>query len=236
MVRRPHPILSPSPPPSGRPASSAASSAGTPRRRSTDSATASIVVVVPKKQSTGTITRTLFAVEIILLDIELSHITNIVIASVVGSVVSRVFLGDFPTFVTVVFDLRHYWELGVYLALGLAGGIVAIFFNRLAGLTEDLFMRIRVPDWLKPGIGGLLLGFVALAGFGRAVAEVGAVIIVGGNINHVTRVMTTTIALETSKGNLELALALGVVLLAIALFVNAAVMAVRASAVRAAYA
>ena len=77
---------------------------------------------------------------------------------------------------------------------------------------------------------------VALAGFGRAVAEVGAVLIVGGNINHVTRVMTTTIALETSKGNLELALALGVLLLALAVIVNAAVMALRASAVRAAYA
>jgi tungstate transport system permease protein len=77
---------------------------------------------------------------------------------------------------------------------------------------------------------------VALAGFGRAVAEVGAVIIVGGNINHVTRVMTTTIALETSKGNLELALALGIVLLTLALIVNAAVMALRASAARAAYA
>ncbi len=77
---------------------------------------------------------------------------------------------------------------------------------------------------------------VVLAGFGRAVAEVGAVIIVGGNINHVTRVMTTTIALETSKGNLQLALALGVVLLMIALVVNAAVMALRASAVRSAYA
>ncbi|WP_172294703.1 ABC transporter permease [Pseudoruegeria sp. HB172150] len=77
---------------------------------------------------------------------------------------------------------------------------------------------------------------VALAGFGRAVAEVGAVIIVGGNINHVTRVMTTTIALETSKGNLQLALALGVVLLTIAVAVNAAVMGVRASAVRSAYA
>ena len=77
---------------------------------------------------------------------------------------------------------------------------------------------------------------VALAGFGRAVAEVGAVIIVGGNINHVTRVMTTTIALETSKGNLELALALGVVLLSISFVVNAAVMALRSSAVRAAYA
>ncbi len=77
---------------------------------------------------------------------------------------------------------------------------------------------------------------VALAGFGRGIAEVGAVIIVGGNINHVTRVMTTSIALETSKGNLELALALGVVLLAIAVVVNAAVMTVRASAARAAYA
>lgn len=77
---------------------------------------------------------------------------------------------------------------------------------------------------------------VALAGFGRAVAEVGAVIIVGGNINHVTRVMTTTIALETSKGNLQLALALGIVLMLIALIVNAAVMAIRSSAVRAAYA
>lgn len=76
---------------------------------------------------------------------------------------------------------------------------------------------------------------VALAGFGRAVAEVGAVLIVGGNINHVTRVMTTTIALETSKGNLQLALALGLILLVIAVAVNALVMALRASAVRAAY-
>lgn len=63
-----------------------------------------------------------------------------------------------------------------------------------------------------------------LAGFGRASAEVGAVIIVGGNINHVTRVMTTTIALETSKGNLNLALALGIVLIVLAVGVNAAAM------------
>lgn len=60
-----------------------------------------------------------------------------------------------------------------------------------------------------------------LAGFGRAVAEVGAVLIVGGNINGHTRVMTTAIAMETSKGALELALSLGVVLLFIALCVNA---------------
>ena len=77
---------------------------------------------------------------------------------------------------------------------------------------------------------------VALAGFGRAAAEVGAVIIVGGNINHVTRVMTTAIALETSRGNLALALALGVVLLAIAVSINAAVMTMRSTTARSAYA
>jgi len=60
-----------------------------------------------------------------------------------------------------------------------------------------------------------------LAGFGRAAAEVGAVIIVGGNIDGFTRVMTTTIALETSKGNLPLAVGLGVVLMTIVILVNA---------------
>ena len=61
---------------------------------------------------------------------------------------------------------------------------------------------------------------IFLAGFGRAVSEVGAVIIVGGNIDHVTRVMTTSIALETSKGDLPLALALGIILLLISLIIN----------------
>ncbi len=77
---------------------------------------------------------------------------------------------------------------------------------------------------------------VALAGFGRAIAEVGAVIIVGGNINHVTRVMTTAIALETSKGELALALALGFILVSLAISVNAGVMALRTTSVRSAYA
>ncbi|MFN0262357.1 ABC transporter permease [Tepidamorphus sp. 3E244] len=75
-----------------------------------------------------------------------------------------------------------------------------------------------------------------LAGFGRAIAEVGAVMIVGGNINHVTRVMTTTIALETSKGNLALALALGAILISIAICVNALLGTVRSTARRAAFA
>ena len=77
---------------------------------------------------------------------------------------------------------------------------------------------------------------VALAGFGRAIAEVGAVIIVGGNIERVTRVMTTAIALETSKGDLALALALGIILIMLAILVNAGVMTLKATAARAAYA
>jgi tungstate transport system permease protein len=60
-----------------------------------------------------------------------------------------------------------------------------------------------------------------LAGFGRAAAEVGAIIIVGGNIDGFTRTMTTAIALETSKGNLPLAMGLGAVLIAIVIIINA---------------
>ena len=76
----------------------------------------------------------------------------------------------------------------------------------------------------------------ALAGLGRALAEVGAVMIVGGNINHVTRVMTTAIALETSRGALSLALALGLILIALTIAINAGLMAVRGTMERRAYA
>jgi tungstate transport system permease protein len=71
-----------------------------------------------------------------------------------------------------------------------------------------------------------------LAGLGRACAEVGAVMIVGGNIDGVTRVMTTTIALETSKGDLPLALSLGVVLVTIVLMLNAAAYSLKEAAQR----
>lgn len=73
---------------------------------------------------------------------------------------------------------------------------------------------------------------VVLAGFGRAAAEVGAVMIVGGNIDGVTRVMTTAIALETSKGDLPLALGLGIVLIAVVFVINAAAQIIKSAAVR----
>jgi len=85
------------------------------------------------------------------------------------------------------------------------------------------------------GLRGLLLAWderyalltVIMACFGRAIAEVGAVMIVGGNIEGFTRVMTTAIALETSKGDLPLALALGLILLTVVLLLNAAIAVLR---------
>ena len=112
--------------------------------------------------------------------------------------------------------------------------------EQLNGEYEEYFKSLCLTRWQKltallwDARYGLLT--VGLAGFGRAIAEVGAVIIVGGNIDHLTRVMTTAIALETSKGDLSLALALGIVLLTLALTVNAAVMMIRNSATRTAYA
>jgi tungstate transport system permease protein len=84
--------------------------------------------------------------------------------------------------------------------------------------------------WTLLWDGRFSLVTAVLAGFGRASAEVGAVMIVGGNIDHVTRVMTTTIALETSKGDLPLALGLGLILITLSLVINGAAFVLRDAA------
>jgi tungstate transport system permease protein len=88
----------------------------------------------------------------------------------------------------------------------------------------------RRAIWTLLWDGRFSLVTAVLAGFGRASAEVGAVMIVGGNIDHVTRVMTTAIALETSKGDLALALGLGIILIALSLVINGAAFVVRDAA------
>lgn len=85
-------------------------------------------------------------------------------------------------------------------------------------ISMNATMRQRTGTLLWDGRRALLTA--ALAGFGRAIGEVGAIMIVGGNIEHVTRVLTTAIALETSKGNFALALGLGYVLIGLAITVN----------------
>jgi tungstate transport system permease protein len=118
--------------------------------------------------------------------------------------------------------------------------LAALSRQVLEGLWEEYAEQLRsfgagparaVPTLLWDGRFALLT--VLLAGFGRASAEVGAVMIVGGNIEGFTRVMTTAIALETSAGNLPLALALGMVLMVIVLVVNALAQASRDFAARA---
>lgn len=109
--------------------------------------------------------------------------------------------------------------------------IIAALTARIIGGLENEYRDQLVS--LNVGTGGRVatllmdgrfaLATVGLAGFGRAIAEVGAVMIVGGNIDHLTRVMTTAIALETARGELALALALGIVLVIMAFVVNAAV-------------
>jgi tungstate transport system permease protein len=100
--------------------------------------------------------------------------------------------------------------------------------EQLRALGAGRLRKMRTLLW----DGRFSLITAVLAGFGRASAEVGAVLIVGGNINHVTRVMTTTIALETSRGNLSLALALGLILIALSISINAAALGVRDVAYR----
>jgi tungstate transport system permease protein len=108
--------------------------------------------------------------------------------------------------------------------------IAALSRQVVADLWEEYGEQLRSLGVTGPGRmltllwdGRFSLVTAILAGFGRAVAEVGAVMIVGGNINGVTRTMTTTIALETSKGDLPLALGLGLILIALVTLVNAGV-------------
>ncbi len=117
--------------------------------------------------------------------------------------------------------------------------LAALTRQVLEGMWEEYAEQLRsfgagpwraVPTLLWDG--RFMLLTVLLAGFGRAAAEVGAVMVVGGNIEGFTRVMTTAIALETSKGDLPLALALGIVLMAIVLGVNALAQGVRGIAAR----
>jgi tungstate transport system permease protein len=112
--------------------------------------------------------------------------------------------------------------------------VAALTIQVVEGLWEEYGEQLRslgagplraVPTLLYEG--RLALVTILLAGFGRAIAEVGAVIVVGGNIAHVTRLMTTAIALETSRGDLALALGLGILLISLALAINGSVEVMR---------
>jgi len=104
----------------------------------------------------------LFAVEVILGDFAVTQFSPIVISSVAATVVSRHFLGDFPAFEVPAYSLASPWELLVYAFLGVLAGFVALLFIKILYGAEDLFDALKFPEYLKPVLGGVSIGLMAL--------------------------------------------------------------------------
>ncbi len=105
---------------------------------------------------------TMFAVEIILADLQIAYLSHIVLASVVATVISRQFLGDFTTIPVTAFAFEHPGELGLHFLLGLLAGLVSVLFIRGVFATVTLVDKLPGPAWLKPAGGGFLLGLLGL--------------------------------------------------------------------------
>ena len=104
----------------------------------------------------------LFAHEVVVGHFAMSAFAPIVIASVVGTIVSRIYFGDFPAFGISEQSLTSLWEFPAVVGLGIASGLVAIMFMRTAMKTEDIMMKVPGPPWLRPAVGGFLVGGIAL--------------------------------------------------------------------------
>jgi len=105
---------------------------------------------------------TLFSLEIILSEFAASQFIPIVFSSVIATAISRHYLGNFPAFEVPPYELLHYSELFLYLILGILAGMVAYAFIRLLYGMEDFFERWRLPDFVKPAIGGAIIGCIGL--------------------------------------------------------------------------
>lgn len=113
----------------------------------------------------------LFAIEIIFGDFGVMQFSPIVIASVTATVVSRHYLGDFPAFIVAKYTLVSPWELIFYAGMGLVAGVAGLFFIKLLYALEDFFDGWKFPNYIKPAVGGLIVGgmgivFPAIYGVG----------------------------------------------------------------------
>ncbi|RJR44787.1 MAG: chloride channel protein [Desulfobacteraceae bacterium] len=105
---------------------------------------------------------TMFALEIILGDFGLATFSPIVISSVVSTAVSRHYLGNYPAFEVPAYQLLSGWELLLYVILGLFCALIAVVFTKTVYRFEDFFAGIRIPEYLKAMVGGLIVGIIAL--------------------------------------------------------------------------
>ncbi len=102
----------------------------------------------------------LFAVEVILGDFGLATFSPIVLASVTATTVSRHYFGNFPSFIAPVYEVVSLWEFAFYPVLGIACGLIALLFITTLYGFEDLFDSLKMPEYLKPALGGLLVGII----------------------------------------------------------------------------
>jgi chloride channel protein, CIC family len=103
-----------------------------------------------------------FALEVVIGHYALSAFAPVVIASVTGTVLSRIHFGDFPAFIVPAGDLTSFLEFPAFALLGLASAAVAIIFMRSIVVASEVADRTRMPTWLRPAAGGLLIGCIAL--------------------------------------------------------------------------
>ena len=100
----------------------------------------------------------LFAIEVLLGDFGLATFSPVVLSSVTATTISRYYFGDFPAFVIPTYQVVSLWEFLFYPVLGIAAGLVALSFITSLYWCEDFFNALKIPDYLKPALGGLLLG------------------------------------------------------------------------------
>jgi len=104
----------------------------------------------------------LFAAEVILGDFGFATFSPVVLSSVTATAISRHYFGDFPAFIIPTYELVSLWEFLFYPLLGIAAGLVALLFIVTLYKCEDLFDGLPIPEYLKPALGGLIMGFILI--------------------------------------------------------------------------
>jgi CIC family chloride channel protein len=107
---------------------------------------------------------TFFALEVVVGHYALSAFAPIVIASVTGTIVSRIYYGDFPAFILPdVWEITSFWEFPAFALLGLTSALVAIVLIRSIGFTSWLFEKFTIPTWVRPALAGFAVGVIGLS-------------------------------------------------------------------------
>jgi CIC family chloride channel protein len=104
----------------------------------------------------------LFALEIILGDFTIHAFSPVILSSVIATVISRAFVGNYPAFSVPRYELVSVWEMPMYIGLGLVAGVFSVLFIKALYKSEDIFENWKITNYLKPAFGGLMLGIIGI--------------------------------------------------------------------------